>query len=101
MSIYLIILQAVKSKYIERNGEEGQSIVAKIKKNEISLHQTDVDIIPETPWIKNGWELSPLIKPPTVSILYRYPTCMVGHVCVHVYISLSITRFIFFSYSAS
>ena len=69
MSIYLIILQAVKSKYIERNGEEGQSIVAKIKKNEISLHQTDVDIIPEAPWIKDGWELSPLIKPPTVSIL--------------------------------
>ena len=69
MLIYLIILQAVKSKYIERNGEEGQSIVAKIKKNEISLYQTDVDIIPEAPWIKDGWELSPLIKPPTVSIL--------------------------------
>ena len=65
---------------MERNGEEGQSIVAKIRNNEVSLHKTDVDMIPEAPWRKDGWELSPLIRPPTVS--YKIiASLLVEYVC--------------------
>ena len=45
----------------------GQTVAAKIEEDEISLHRSDGGM-PVSPWIKDGWELSPLILPPTVSV---------------------------------
>ena len=57
----------VRKKYKDKKAEEGQNVVANIEDNKISLLRSEVGM-PNCPWIKDGWKLSPLILPPTVSI---------------------------------
>ena len=46
--------------------EEGPSAIMCIEEEKISLTVPQSNGIPDNTWEKNGWELTPVVRPPTV-----------------------------------
>ena len=61
--------------------EKGPSTTACISDDHISLDVLPDLGIPEGSWTKNGWELTPLVQPPTVSFKF-YALMKAQYLCV-------------------
>ena len=62
--------------------EEGPSTTACIKDDHISLDVLPDIGIPKGSWTNNGWELIPLVRPPTVSFKFYICLKKAQYLCV-------------------